>query len=42
MSEEGTTEDELMYWFDWDSAETAHGYVKRGPKMSEKWSKRLW
>ena len=42
MAEEGATEDELMSWFDWDRADTAHKYVSRGTKLIEKWSKRKW
>lgn len=42
MAELGATEDELMNWFDWDRPETAHGYVKGGPRLTEKWSKRKW
>lgn len=42
MAELGATEDELMSWFDWDSPLTAHKYVKRGTKLTEKWSRRMW
>jgi len=40
MAENGATEEELMHWFDWDRFETAHKYVKRGVKLTEKWSER--
>jgi len=40
MAENGATEEELMHWFDWDRPMTAHKYVKRGTKLTEKWSKR--
>lgn len=40
MAERGATEEELMHWFDWDRVDTAHQYVKRGTKLTEKWSKR--
>jgi len=33
MAERGATEEELMAWFDWDRYDTAHGYVKGGPKL---------
>jgi integrase len=42
MAEHEATEEDLMNWFDWDKYETAHGYVKGGPRMTEKWSKRRW
>jgi len=42
MAERGATEEELMAWFDWDRYDTAHGYVKGGPKLTAKWSKRKW
>jgi len=42
MSERGATEEELMHWFDWDDIRTAHTYVKRGTKLTEKWSERKW
>lgn len=42
MAEHGATEEELMHWFDWDRVDTAHVYVKRGTKLTEKWSKRTW
>jgi hypothetical protein len=40
MAERGATEEELMHWFDWSRADTAHQYVKRGIKLTEKWSDR--
>jgi integrase len=42
MAEKGATEEELMHWFDWDRVDTAHEYVKRGTKLTEKWSERAW
>ncbi|MCK4435145.1 site-specific integrase [Candidatus Bathyarchaeota archaeon] len=42
MAERGATEEELMHWFDWDRVSTAHEYVKRGTKLTEKWSEREW
>ena len=42
MAEREFTEDQLMAWFDWDSSKIAHGYVKRGPRMSERASMRKW
>lgn len=42
MAEEGATEEELMHWFDWETPATAHKYVKRGTKLTEKWSERTW
>jgi len=42
MAEHGATEEELMHWFDWDRVDTAHAYVKRGTKLTEKWSERTW
>lgn len=42
MAEHGATEEELMHWFDWDRVDTAHQYVKRGTKLTEKWSERKW
>jgi len=41
-AEQGATEEELMHWFDWDRYETAHDYVKRGTKLTEKWSNRTF
>ena len=38
MAEEGASEEELMHWFDWDTPASAHKYVKRGTKLTEKWS----
>jgi len=40
MAEHGATEEELMHWFDWDRVDTAHEYVKRGTKLTEKWAER--
>lgn len=40
MAEKGASEEELMHWFDWDRVDTAHQYVKRGTKLTEKWSVR--
>lgn len=42
MAEEGATEYELMYWFDWDTTQSPSKYVKRGTKLTEKWSERKW
>ena len=42
MAERGATEEDLMHWFDWDRVDTAHEYVKRGTKLTEKWSERTW
>jgi integrase len=42
MAEEGATEEELMHWFDWDNPQSAHKYVKKGTKLTEKWAKRTW
>jgi integrase len=42
MAEEGATEEELMHWFDWETPASAHKYVKRGTKLTEKWSERTW
>jgi len=42
MAERGAAEEELMHWFDWDRVGTAHEYVKRGTKLTEKWSDRTW
>jgi len=42
MAEHGATEEELMHWFDWDRVDTAHQYVKRGTRLTEKWSQRKW
>jgi integrase len=42
MAEHGATEEDLMHWFDWDRVDTAHEYVKRGTKLTEKWSERTW
>lgn len=40
MAEQGASVFELMHWFDWDRAQTAVKYVKRGTKLTEKWSDR--
>jgi integrase len=40
MSEQGASVFELMHWFDWKSTQTASEYVKRGTKLTEKWSNR--
>ncbi len=42
MAEEGATESELMSWFDWTDPKVAHGYVSRGPKLTERLSERNW
>lgn len=42
MAENGASEEELMHWFDWDDIRTAHQYVKRGTKLTEKWSERAF
>ena len=42
MAEHGATEEELLHWFDWDRVDTAHEYVKRGTKLTEKWSDRAY
>ena len=42
MAEEGASEEELMHWFDWDRVDTAHEYVKRGTRLTEKWSDRTF
>jgi hypothetical protein len=42
MAEKGATEEDLMHWFDWDRVDTAHEYVKRGTKLTEKYSERTW
>jgi len=42
MAEKGATEDELMDWFDWMSAETAHSYVERAGRLSERFADREW
>jgi integrase len=41
-AEEGSTEEDLMHWFDWDRISTAHEYVKRGTKLIEHMAKRTW
>jgi len=40
MSERGASVFELMHWFDWSCTQTASEYVKRGTKLTEKWSNR--
>jgi integrase len=42
MAERGATEEKLMHWFDWDRVDTAHEYVKRGTKLTEEYSERIW
>lgn len=42
MAEKGATEEQLMHWFDWDRVDTAHQYVKRGTKLTEELSQRMW
>lgn len=42
MAEHGSTEEQLMHWFDWDRVDTAHEYVKRGTKLTERLSRRTW
>jgi len=42
MAERGASEEELLHWFDWDRVDTAHEYVKRGTKLTERLSKRTW
>jgi len=42
MAEEGATEEELMHWFDWETPNSPHKYVKRGTRLTEKWSERGW
>ena len=42
MAERGATEEKLMHWFDWDRVDTAHEYVKRGTKLTEEYSERVW
>jgi hypothetical protein len=42
MAERGATEEQLMHWFDWDRVDTAHEYVKRGTKLTEQLSERIW
>jgi integrase len=38
--DDGATEEDLMYWFDWDRVQTAHNYVIHGTKYSSKFSMR--
>ena len=42
MAERGASEEQLMHWFDWDRVDTAHEYVKRGIKLTERLSRRTW
>jgi len=42
MAEHGASEEMLMHWFDWDRVDTAHEYVKRGTKLTERLSRRTW
>lgn len=42
MAEHGASEEQLMHWFDWDRVDTAHEYVKRGTKLTERLSRRTW
>jgi len=42
MAEHEATEEELLNWFDWERVETAHTYVKRGTKLTERLSDRNW
>jgi len=42
MAERGATEEMLMHWFDWDRVDTAHAYVKRGTKLTQELSERIW
>lgn len=43
MAEHEATEDELMKWFDWDDAKTAHGYVrKHSPRLGKRFEEREW
>lgn len=42
MAEKGASEEELLHWFDWERVDTAHQYVKRGTKLTEKFSLRTW
>ena len=41
-AEHGATEEKLMHWFDWDRADTAHKYVKRGTRLIEDMAERNW
>lgn len=41
MAEHGATEEELMHWFDWETPASPHKYVKRGIKLTEKWSENI-
>jgi hypothetical protein len=40
FAEEGATEEDLLFWFDWDRVQTAHAYVKHASSYSSKFSKR--
>lgn len=40
MAEKGATEEELLHWFDWSGFQSAHKYVKRGTRLTKKWSDR--
>ncbi len=42
MAEHEATQEDLMNWFDWDRVDTAHNYVRGGPRMTKKWSDRTW
>jgi integrase len=35
MAEHGASEEQLLHWFDWERADSAHTYVKRGTKLIE-------
>lgn len=40
FAEEGASEEDLLFWFDWDRVQTAHNYVKHASSYSSKFSKR--
>jgi len=42
MAEKGASEEDLMHWFDWETPTSPHKYVKRGTKLTEKYSERTW
>ncbi|MDH5765044.1 MAG: site-specific integrase [Gammaproteobacteria bacterium] len=42
MAEHDATEEDLLHWFDWDRVDTAHRYVKRGTRLTKKWSDRAY
>ena len=42
MAEQEATEEQHMAWFDWDRYDTAHNYVRGGPRLTRKWSQRKW